>query len=75
MLFLIWTYELKPYFTSMLTKLFILLNQLPPGTQNPDDNFPVDFKDPFEVLIFVILPLVIVVGYIFWKPKRNNPKD
>lgn len=53
----------------------MLLNQLPPGTQNPDDNFPIDFKDPFEVIVFVILPLLIIIGYILWKRKRNKRKD
>lgn len=53
----------------------MLLNQLPPGTQNPDDNFPVDFTDPFEVIVFVILPMLIIIGYILWKRKRKNPND
>ncbi|RXG32327.1 adenylosuccinate synthetase [Leeuwenhoekiella marinoflava] len=59
----------------MLTKLFFILNQLPPGTQNPDDNLPVDFKDPFDVIVFVILPILLIVGYLLWKRKRRNDKD
>ncbi|MFD2825305.1 adenylosuccinate synthetase [Leeuwenhoekiella polynyae] len=57
----------------MQTKFF--LYQLPQGTQNPDDNLPVDFKDPFEVIVFVILPILLIVGYIIWRRKRNKPKD
>ncbi len=57
----------------MSNNLYILLNQLPPGTQNQDDNFPVDFKDPFEVIVFVILPMLIIIGYILWKRKRKKP--
>ncbi|RXG27582.1 hypothetical protein [Leeuwenhoekiella marinoflava] len=34
----------------MLMKLFFALNQLPPDTQNADDNLPVDFNDSFLVL-------------------------
>ena len=49
----------------------MLLNQLPPGTQNPDDNFPVDFTDPFEVIVFVILPMLIIIGYILWKSEKT----
>ncbi|RXG11535.1 hypothetical protein DSM03_11229 [Leeuwenhoekiella aestuarii] len=59
----------------MLTKLFFALYQLPQGTQNPDDNLPVDFNDPFDVIVFVILPIILIVGYILWKRKRNNRKD
>ncbi|WP_290567958.1 MULTISPECIES: adenylosuccinate synthetase [Leeuwenhoekiella] len=59
----------------MSNNLYMLLNQLPPGTQNPDDNFPVDFKDPFEVIVFVILPMLIIIGYILWKRKRKKPND
>ena len=73
MLSLIQEYGLKPYFQIMSNNLYILLNQLPPGTQNRDDNFPVDFKDPFEVIVFVILPMLIIIGYILWKRKRKKP--
>ena len=55
-----------------LYNTFIL--QLPMGTPNPDDNQPLDFSDPFEVIVFIIIPVLAVVLYMFWKKKRNNGK-
>lgn len=59
----------------MLIKIFLAILQLPPGTQNPDDNLPVDIKDPFDLIVYVILPVLLIAGYIIWKRKRNNHKD
>ena len=49
-----------------------LLIQLPPGTQNPDDNSPVDFSNPFDLIVFLILPVVLIVFYFWWRNKRNK---
>ncbi|QDO94935.1 adenylosuccinate synthetase [Formosa sediminum] len=54
--------------------LYPLLAQLPLGTPNPDDNKPLDFTDPFDVIVFIILPILIVVLYIIWKKKKNQNK-
>ena len=55
-----------------LYNTFIL--QLPMGTPNPDDNQPLDFTDPFEVIVFIIIPVLAVILYMLWKKKRNNRK-
>ncbi|MCH4551991.1 adenylosuccinate synthetase [Aestuariibaculum lutulentum] len=57
-------------------KTLYLLNiyfQLPPGTQNPDDNTPLDFSDPFNIITFIVLPIVAVVLYFIWR--KRNKKD
>ena len=59
----------------MLQILFIYFLQLPPGTQNPDDNTPIDYTNPFEVLVYIILPLIIIAGYIFWKRKKKHDRN
>ncbi|QQY81468.1 adenylosuccinate synthetase [Tamlana sp. s12] len=51
---------------------FIAL-QLPIGTPNPDDNQPLDLSDPFEVIVFIILPIVIAILYFLWR--KQNQKD
>ncbi|MBD0831525.1 adenylosuccinate synthetase [Aestuariibaculum sediminum] len=56
-------------------KILSLLNfylQLPPGTQNPDDNAPLDFTDPFNVIIFIVLPIVAVVLYFVWRKQKKK---
>ncbi len=48
--------------------------QLPIGTPNPDDNKPVDLSDPFEVIVFIVLPVLVVIFYILWKRQKNKKK-
>ncbi|RSC93103.1 adenylosuccinate synthetase [Tenacibaculum singaporense] len=54
----------------MLT-IYKLFMQLPIGTQNPDDNKPMDFSNPIEVIVFIVLPVFIIIMYILWKKKKN----
>ena len=51
-----------------------IIMQIPHGTPNPDNNNPVDFTNPFDLLVFLILPIVLVVFYIIWRRKRNKRK-
>ncbi|WP_299780884.1 adenylosuccinate synthetase [uncultured Formosa sp.] len=58
----------------MINTAYKLLAQLPLGTPNPDDNTPIDFTDPFDVIVFVILPILMVIFYVIWKKKQKNNK-
>ena len=48
--------------------------QLPIGTPNPDDNQPVDLSDPFEVIMVIILPILVVIFYFLWKRQKNKKR-
>ena len=52
----------------------ILRIQLPIGTPNPDENTPLDLSDPFDVIVFIVLPIVAVILYLLWKRQKNNKK-
>lgn len=55
--------------------MFHLLNlQLPIGTPNPDDNTALDFSDPFEVIVFIILPIACIIFYIIWRKKKGKER-
>ncbi|WP_442845717.1 adenylosuccinate synthetase [Leeuwenhoekiella sp. H156] len=56
----------------MISNFLFAILQLPPGTQNPDDNLPVNLKDPFDLIVFVILPVVLLVLYVLWRRKRKK---
>ena len=58
----------------MLNKLYILLLQLPIGSRNLDDN-SVDFTSTFDVIVFIVLPVLMIIFYIFWKRRKKNDKD
>lgn len=51
------------------------LLQLPIGTQNPDDNAPVDLSSPFDVIVFIVLPILMVIFYILWKRKKKEDEN
>jgi len=56
----------------MLNTIYIFLIQLPPGTQNPDDNNPIDVTSLFDVLVYIILPVIMIVFYILWRRQKKN---
>ena len=55
----------------MLITLVTWFLQLPPGTQNPDDNNPINLSNPIEVIVYIILPIVLVIGYLLWLRKYS----
>ncbi|PHR90418.1 MAG: hypothetical protein COA80_16320 [Leeuwenhoekiella sp.] len=59
----------------MISNFILTIMQVPPprGSQNADYNLPKNVKDPFDLAVFVILPLVLIVGYIIWRTKRREP--
>lgn len=58
----------------MLHKLYPLLLQLPIGTRNQDDS-PLDMTSPFDVIVFIVLPILMVIFYILWRKKKKQDKD
>ncbi|TXE05679.1 adenylosuccinate synthetase [Gelidibacter salicanalis] len=59
----------------MLIILYSLLIQLPQGTRNPDDNSPMDFSNPFDLIVYIILPILLIIFYILWRRSKRRPKD
>lgn len=56
----------------MLHSIHLYIVQTPSGTPNPGRSSPLDFSDPFEVIVFVILPLLIFIAYFIWRKKEKN---
>ena len=54
----------------MLNILNIL--QLPMGTPNPDDNSPIDLTNPFDVIVFIILTILMIIFYVFWRRNKKR---
>lgn len=81
-----WEHNLKkkkiPYlkvylFTLKLMFYLLSLSQLPVDHQTPDHNTPVDLSLPFDLMVFVILPLVVIILLLLWRRKKrqdNNQK-
>ncbi|TPV34890.1 adenylosuccinate synthetase [Paucihalobacter ruber] len=56
----------------MLNELYPFLIQLPIGIRNPDDNNPVDFTKPFNVIVYIILLVEVIILYILWKKQKKD---
>ncbi len=52
----------------------ILSIQIPRGTPNPGESKALDFTDPFEVIVYVVLPILLIIFYILWRRKRRDGK-
>ncbi|TDU40092.1 hypothetical protein BXY82_2132 [Gelidibacter sediminis] len=59
----------------MRNLLYSLLIQLPPGTRNPDDNSPMDFSNPFDLIVYIILPILLIIFYILWRRSKRRNRD
>lgn len=55
--------------------LFNFLLQIPTGTPNPSDGEAFDFSSPFDVVMFIVLPIVIVILYILYRKQRKRDKE
>ncbi|HLW32444.1 MAG TPA: hypothetical protein VKX40_09290 [Aequorivita sp.] len=55
-----------------LLSAFLVSAQIPTEVPKPQDNQPVDFSDPIELVIFIVLPLVVVVLFIIWTRKKRK---
>ncbi|OBX26482.1 adenylosuccinate synthetase [Gelidibacter algens] len=53
--------------------IFPLLLQIPTNAPNPGDSGTVDLSEPFDLIVFIILPIVFVILYFIWK--RNKKRD
>ena len=48
--------------------------QIPEGVPHPDDNTPIDFSSWPDIIIYIILPAVLVIGYIFLVNYRRRKR-
>lgn len=59
----------------MLNILSLLLLQVPSSTPNPGDTSPIDFSNPFEVIVYIIAPILLVIFYFVYRKKQKKDND
>jgi len=59
----------------MLNILYPLLMQIPSNTPNPGDTNPIDLSNPFEVIVFIVVPILLVIFYFIYRKKHKDDKD
>jgi len=46
--------------------------QIPDEVPHPSDGRLLTIETPFEVLFFMTLPILVIVGVFFWRKNRND---
>ncbi len=46
--------------------------QIPREVPHPDNNTPLDFSNPFEVIIYIVIPVLLIVMYFFLRKKKHS---
>jgi len=52
----------------------ILLLQTPTGTPKPGSNTPIDISNPFDVIVYIVMPIVIIAVFFILKKKKKDDK-
>ncbi|HEY9168372.1 MAG TPA: hypothetical protein VIN72_02690 [Lutibacter sp.] len=52
-----------------------IYGQKPTHSQNPQDNTPIDLNNLFDVIVFIILPIVVVIIYFLWRKQVKNDRE
>lgn len=55
--------------------VYPLVFQIPTNAPNPGDSGTVDLSKPFDLIVFIILPIVFVVLYFIWKRNKKREND
>jgi hypothetical protein len=53
--------------------VLIIKMQIPKEVPHPDRNSPLDLNNPADIIIYIVIPLLIVLLYIFGR--RRKKKD
>ncbi|EPR70291.1 hypothetical protein ADIWIN_3647 [Winogradskyella psychrotolerans RS-3] len=56
----------------MQTTIQLLSAQIPQGTPNPGENTAIDISRPFDIIVYIILPILIVIFYLVWRQKKRK---
>ncbi|TXD84294.1 adenylosuccinate synthetase [Subsaximicrobium wynnwilliamsii] len=54
---------------------YSLLLQIPTDVPKPGDSGTVDLSEPFDLIVFIILPIVFVILYFVWKRNKKRDRD
>ncbi|MEP5254253.1 MAG: adenylosuccinate synthetase [Winogradskyella arenosi] len=54
---------------NLLLPIFI---QTPTAAPTPGSSSPIDFNSTFDIIVFIVLPILMIVFYFIWKQQKNN---
>lgn len=61
----------------LIPVIFVLIGftsqaQIPTDVPNPQDNPPVDFSDPANIIMFIVLPLCAILLFFIWRRRKKE---
>lgn len=52
---------------------FVLLAQVPQDI--PVDSKPVDFNNPWNYIVYIVIPILLLIFYIWWRKNRPGKNE
>jgi len=49
-------------------------SQIPTDVPNPSNNTAVDFSEPANIIVFIVLPVVIAIFILLWYRQKQKDK-
>ncbi len=54
---------------------FISFAQQPTHVPSPQNNSPIDLNNWFDIIVFIIIPIVLIVIYFLWRSQVRKDKE
>ncbi len=67
-------YKITITLVLMLFTLGAVLSQVPKGVPQPHNNEPPVIDSVFDVLLYIVFPVVLVTLYFFWRRRELKKK-
>lgn len=63
-------------FTFLKIHFLMIVLQIPQGVPNPANSEPLSLKTPFDYILYIGLPILILIGGFFlWRRKTKREDD
>lgn len=49
--------------------------QQPTHVPSPQNNSPIDLNNWFDIIVFIIIPIVLVIIYFLWRSQVKKDKE
>lgn len=54
---------------------FLAVAQQPTHVPSPQNNSPINLYSWFDIVVFIILPIILIVIYFMWRKQVKNDKE
>ncbi|MBX2963864.1 MAG: hypothetical protein KF687_15240 [Cyclobacteriaceae bacterium] len=62
--------QLIPTMLSISLAIIHVFNQIP--TDIPNQSTPIDLTSTTDIILFITLPLIMIVLYVYWRKKKRS---